>query len=60
MPVSWEELVKLKSGTQWTISTAREHLSFQSVDPWAGYWGAKQTLSGPMKALSFRPKAAKG
>ena len=60
MPVAWDDLAKLKSGAQWTIVTAREHLSFQAVDPWAGYWKAKQTLTGPMKALSFKPKVAKG
>ena len=60
MPVAWDDLPKLKSGAQWTIVTAREHLSFQAVDPWAGYWKAKQTLNGPMKALSFKPRAPKG
>jgi bifunctional non-homologous end joining protein LigD len=24
----------LKSGAQWTIANAREHLSFQKADPW--------------------------
>lgn len=33
MPVTWEQLATLKSGAQWTISTAREHLSFQKTDP---------------------------
>jgi len=53
MPVSWDELAKLKSGAQWTIATAREHLSFQSADPWAGYWKEKQTLTAAMKTLGF-------
>lgn len=51
MPVPWDDLAKLKSGAQWTIATAREHLSFQTEDPWAGYWKKKQTLSGAMKML---------
>ena len=55
MPVSWEELPKLKSGAQWTVGTAREHLSFQQADPWADYWKAKQTLTKPMKVLGFEP-----
>ena len=55
MPVSWDELSALKSGAAWTIRTAREHLSFQTTDPWSGYWKAKQTLSGPMRALGFNP-----
>lgn len=53
MPVSWDELSTLKSGAHWTIVTAREYLSFQSQDPWAGYWKTKQTLSNPMKKLGF-------
>jgi bifunctional non-homologous end joining protein LigD len=59
MPVSWEELPKLKSGAQWTIATAREHLSFQAIDPWADYWKAKQTLPAAMKALGFKLPAKK-
>ena len=44
MPVAWEQLPALKGGAQWTIATAREYLSFQQGDPWAGYWTTKQTL----------------
>ncbi len=55
MPVSWDELAKLKSGAQWTIATAREHLSFQAADPWAAYWKRRQTLTGAMKMLGFKP-----
>jgi bifunctional non-homologous end joining protein LigD len=58
MPVSWEELPKVKSGAQWTVATAREHLSFQTVDPWAGYWKKLQTLTGAMKALGFKARPA--
>jgi bifunctional non-homologous end joining protein LigD len=59
MPVSWEQLSSLKSGSQWTIATAREYVSFQHGDPWAGYWKAKQTLTAAMKALGVaRAKAA--
>lgn len=59
MPVSWDDLTKLKSGAHWTIATAREHLSFQSTDPWTGYWKKRQTLTAAMKTLGFkvsRPK----
>ena len=41
----------LKSGAQWTIATAREYLSFEAVDPWAGYWTTRQTLAAGMKTL---------
>lgn len=49
-------LASLKSGTQWTIRTARGHLSFQTDDPWAGFWTQRQTLSKAMKALGFKPR----
>ncbi len=52
MPVSWDELAQLRSGAEWTIATAREHLSFQSVDPWADYWTKRQTLTEAKKILS--------
>ncbi|MGQ2923474.1 DNA ligase D [Variovorax sp. DAIF25] len=54
MPIAWEDLEGLKSGAQWDVRTAREHLSFQRTDPWAGYWKARQALSPAMKALGFR------
>ncbi|SCK08890.1 bifunctional non-homologous end joining protein LigD [Variovorax sp. HW608] len=53
MPVTWEDLAELKSGAHWTIATAREHLSFQTINPWAAYWKRKQTLSGAMKKLGY-------
>lgn len=56
MPVAWDELSKLKSGAHWTIANAREHLSFQTSDPWADYWHNKQTLKDAMKELGFKPK----
>ena len=55
MPVLWDDLPTLKGGNHWTIATAREHLSFQRVDPWASYWTKRQTLATAMKILGFRP-----
>jgi bifunctional non-homologous end joining protein LigD len=55
MPVSWDDLAKLKSGAQWNVATTREYLSFETSDPWADYWKRKQSLSGAMKTLGFRP-----
>ena len=52
MPVSWESLKDLKSGAMWSIATAREYLSFQGDDPWAGYWKSRQTLTKAIKALA--------
>lgn len=57
MPVSWQQLGALKSGAQWTIGTAREHLSFERVDPWADYWRTRQGLAGPMKRLGYNSSA---
>ncbi|MEP7295529.1 MAG: DNA ligase D [Burkholderiales bacterium] len=60
MPVAWDELPTLKGGHHWTIATAREHLSFQRIDPWAGYWTKRQTLTSAMKLLGFKaPRRAK-
>ena len=55
MPVPWEMLESLRSGSQWTVATAREHLSFHPDDPWAGYWRAKQALAPAMQALGYVP-----
>ncbi|MEO8631228.1 MAG: hypothetical protein ABI612_24485, partial [Betaproteobacteria bacterium] len=54
MPLTWDDLPKLKSEAQWTIANAREHHSFQTSDPWADYWKTKQTLKGAMDKLGFR------
>lgn len=55
MPVSWDALDGLKGGAHWTITTAREHLSFQREDPWADYWASRQSLTKAMKMLDFEP-----
>ena len=55
MPVSWEQLKELKGGAQWTIATAREYLSFEQLDPWAGYWKKRQSLTKGMKTLGYTP-----
>jgi bifunctional non-homologous end joining protein LigD len=58
MPIAWDELPGLKGAAQWNIATAREHLSFQQDDPWAAYFGTKQTLSAAMKVLGMAPALA--
>ena len=57
IPLAWEDLNALKRSDQWTVRTAREHLSFQSIDPWQDYWGRKQTLSAGIKTLGLPPPA---
>ena len=44
-------ILALKRSDQWSVRTAREHLSFQSADPWADYARCKQTLSLGLKTL---------
>jgi bifunctional non-homologous end joining protein LigD len=51
MPIAWDDLARLKSGSHWTIATAREHLSFQAADPWANYWKKHQSLNLALKIL---------
>jgi bifunctional non-homologous end joining protein LigD len=51
IPVAWEEIQSLKSGAQWTVATARDHLSFRQADPWDGYWRQRQTLGPALKLL---------
>ena len=57
MPVDWEMLDSLRSGAHWTISTAREHLSFHPQDPWIEYWKARQSLAAALKKLDLEPLA---
>jgi bifunctional non-homologous end joining protein LigD len=59
MPVAWEQLMGLKGAAQWTIATARDYLSFEQADPWAGYWTSKQTLAAAMKTLGWKPPSRK-
>jgi bifunctional non-homologous end joining protein LigD len=51
MPIAWDQLRGLKSASPWTIATAREYLSFQQSDPWAGYWKSRQSLTAAMARL---------
>jgi len=52
MPIAWDELPQIGDGAHWTISDARDRLSFQKADPWAGYWTCRQTMTAAMKALA--------
>jgi bifunctional non-homologous end joining protein LigD len=53
MPIAWDDLTALKRSDQWTVRTAREHLSFQSIDPWQDYATCKQTLTAALKSLDL-------
>lgn len=52
MPLAWDELTALAGGAQWSIATAREHVSLRGEDPWAAFFGARQTLGAAMKTLA--------
>jgi bifunctional non-homologous end joining protein LigD len=58
MPMSWDDLPGLKSGAHFTVANARDHLAFQTQDPWATYWQSRQSLSAAMKLLGLRKVAA--
>ena len=51
MPVDWDQLMGLKSASDWTIRTAREYLSFQKRDPWEGFWKSRQQLTRAIRIL---------
>ncbi|MET0520114.1 MAG: DNA ligase D [Burkholderiaceae bacterium] len=53
MPIAWDELAQLRSAAQWTVASAREHLSFQRADPWADYAATRQSLGAAMRLLGF-------
>lgn len=58
MTIAWDDLDGIKSGARWTISTAREYLSFRKVDPWEDYWTSRQTLSAAFRLLGFKSASA--
>lgn len=51
MPIAWEQLESLKSSAEWTIASARDHLSLQKADPWSAYGAAKQSLREALRML---------
>jgi bifunctional non-homologous end joining protein LigD len=54
MPMAWEQLADLESGAHWNVRTARDHLSFEKVDPWAGYGEARQSLTTALQNLGLK------
>ncbi len=57
MPISWDELPDVKSGSQWTVANTLDHLSFRKADPWADYTGTKQALGAAIKKLEKAQRA---
>jgi bifunctional non-homologous end joining protein LigD len=58
VPVRWEELPKLKSGSHWTVKTVHTRLD-EGNAPWADYDKSATTLTKAMKALGYKPAADK-
>jgi bifunctional non-homologous end joining protein LigD len=55
VPVRWEELPKLKSGSHWTVKTVHTRLD-EGNAPWADYGKSASTLTKAMKTLGFKPE----
>ncbi|MCS0631938.1 DNA ligase D [Telluria mixta] len=53
VPVRWEELPKLKSGSHWSVKTVHTRLD-EGNAPWADYDKSAVTLTKAMKALGFK------
>jgi bifunctional non-homologous end joining protein LigD len=51
MPLEWDQLSELKSGAQWTIANAREHVSLRAQDPWKDYATSRQSIAAALKTL---------
>ncbi len=44
MPISWEELGKLTSASQFTVDTARRYLTHRRTDPWQAFGRSRVDL----------------
>jgi bifunctional non-homologous end joining protein LigD len=54
VPVTWDELAKLKSGDQWNVHNVQTRLDVGNA-PWDGYARSARSLTAPMKRLGFKP-----
>jgi bifunctional non-homologous end joining protein LigD len=53
VPVRWDELMGLKGGAHWTVSTVHQRLDAGNA-PWQDYDASRAALAQAMKALGFR------
>jgi bifunctional non-homologous end joining protein LigD len=44
VPVKWEELGRINGSDAWNVTNIRDRLRRLAVDPWKGYWAARQRL----------------
>jgi bifunctional non-homologous end joining protein LigD len=52
VPVGWDELDGLRSGSHWTVATVHERLD-RGNDPWSDYENSRTGLAAAMKKLGF-------
>jgi bifunctional non-homologous end joining protein LigD len=53
VPVQWEELEGLKSGSHWSVATVHTRLD-QGNAPWSDYEARRSGLAAAMKAMGFQ------
>jgi len=46
MPIAWDALKRALRPERFTVDTVPRHIARRNADPWAGYWRAKQRLTG--------------
>jgi len=56
VPVSWDELAKLRSGDQWNIANVHQRLDVGNA-PWDDYAKGARSLTAAMKKLDIAPPA---
>jgi bifunctional non-homologous end joining protein LigD len=54
VPVRWDELAALTSGSQWTVKNVHQRLDVGNT-PWDDYAKSALTLTKAMKTLGFKP-----
>ncbi|MCF2133514.1 non-homologous end-joining DNA ligase [Mycetohabitans endofungorum] len=48
MPLTWDEVPRTSSATQWTLRNVAERLDQLGADPWADYWNTRQRVTAAM------------
>ncbi len=54
VPLEWDELGKVKSGDQWTVSNAHTRLD-KAADVWSNYARSARKLDRAFKKISYEP-----
>lgn len=56
VPIAWDEVEKLRSSGQWTITNVHTRFD-QGNTPWQAYKTAAQNITHAMKLLNFKPNS---